>query len=131
MRTVTAIFASIGLALLLSSLFAFFAYSLGILFGGLDAFFAMLVTMVFCAYAIPITSVIYKRKGKHFAWRVFFIEIIILALVIGGSLSWLQTRQALKIFFNPCLLPSGLHVYHGRNILFSSFVHFTAPPAAI
>lgn len=122
---------SAGLALAASWVFAVFATHLGILFSGGDTFFAIFVATALCAIATPITALVFKRKAKHFGWRKLLIEVAVLSLFAVGSLSWLQTRQHLKIFFNPEPIPSGVHVHHGRSVLFSSYVHFSAPPAAI
>jgi hypothetical protein len=37
----------------------------------------------------------------------------------------------MQIFMTGSSVPSGLRVHHGRSILFSSYVHFTGPPATI
>ena len=131
MRILTAFFASAGLALVFACAFAIFACYLGILFTGIDTLFAVLFATAFCIIVAPVTALVFKRKGKHFAWRTLFIEVMLLALVAVGLLSWLQTRQALKIFMNPVAVPKGVHVYHGRSVLFAAYVHFTAPPAVI
>jgi cytochrome c1 len=55
----------------------------------------------------------------------------VLALVAVGIFSWADTRQHLRIFMNPSPVPRGLHVHHGRSIMFSSYVHFTGSPAVI
>jgi hypothetical protein len=40
-------------------------------------------------------------------------------------------REAMQIFFEPMPVPSGVHVHHGRSVMFGSFVHFSAPPTVI
>jgi hypothetical protein len=131
MRMPAAFLASAGLALMFSYAFAIFACYLGILFSGLATFFVVLVATACCAIVVPVTALIFKRKKKHFAWRTLFIEVVLLALVAVGLLSWLQTRQALEIFMKPGPVPSEMHVHRGRSILFSCYVHFSARPADI
>ena len=131
MRMLAVFLASAGLALMLSCAFAISACYLGILFSGGDTFFAVLVAMAFCSIVVPVTALVFKRKGRHFAWRMLFTEVVLLALVAVSLLSWLQTRQHLEIFMNPEPVPREVHVHHGRSILFSSYVHFSAPPAVI
>lgn len=131
MRTPIVIFVSVGLALFLCCILAFFACSFGMLLSGIEAIFAVFVSTVLCVVAISIISIIFKRKGKHFTWRSLFVTVAILSTIICGLQFWTQTRHDLKIFFEPSPLPAGLHVYRGRTILFSSYVHFTAPPSAI
>jgi hypothetical protein len=126
-----AILASAGLALVLACAFSFLACQLGLLFTGLDAFIVVLLGTAFSAILTPVTATVFKRKGKYFAWHTLFIEDALLVLVAVGSLSWLSTRQHLRIFMNPVPVPSGVRVHHGRSILFSSYVHFTGSPAAI
>jgi len=130
-RILVVFLASAGLALVFACAFAFLACYGGLLFGGLDTFFTVLFTTCSCALVPPVAALVFKRKGKHFAWRTLFIEVLVLALVAVGLLSWLQTRQHLQIFMKPKPVPSGVRVRHGRSILFSNYVHFTAPPGAI
>src|SRR2546425_29925 len=113
MRMLAAFLGSAGSALVFSCAFAMAACYFGILFGGLDPFFVVLAATVFCAIVAPITALVFKRKGKHFAWRTLFIEVTVLALVAVGVLSWLLTRQHLEIFMKPGPVPSGVRVHHG------------------
>jgi hypothetical protein len=128
---IAAVFSSAGLALVLTSTFAFLACSRGYLFSGIDTFFSVIVTTGLCAIATPVTALVFRRKQIHFAWHTLFIEVPILALVAIGLLSWLQTRQHLQIFMNPEPVPSGVRVYQGSKDFFSSYIHFSAPPASI
>lgn len=131
LRTIVAFFASAGLGLVLASALAFLACYFGLLFDGLEQIFTVLVTAGICTVVTTVSAVVFKRKGKHFTWRTLSIEVIVLALVAVSSLSWLQTRQSLQIIMDPAPVPRELRVHHGRGILFSSYVHFSAPPEVI
>lgn len=131
MGLLTATLASIGLALVCSVVFARLACSLGILFAGIDTYFAVPVATGCCAVVAPVTALVFKRKGKHFTWPMLGTEVVLLAFVAVGVLSWSQTQQNLSIFMGPAPVPNGVHVHQGRAILFTSYVHFSAPPAAI
>jgi hypothetical protein len=131
MRKLTAFLVSAGFALVLSSVSAVLACHFGFLFGGVDTFVAVSVATVCCAIAAPVTALVFKRRGKPFTSRTLFIEVTLLTFVAVGLLSWLQTRQELKILMDPAPIPKGVHVYRGQSIFFSSYVHFTAAPAAI
>jgi hypothetical protein len=130
-RPIVALFVTIGFALVLASAFSFVACSVGFLFSGISTIFTVLVTVAVCAVVIPVTALIFRRRQRHFAWRTLFIEVTCLSLLAVGLLSWLQTQQAMQIFFEPAPMPDGVHVYCGRSILFSSYVHFTGPPVVI
>lgn len=130
-RILAALFASAGLALVVTCGFAFLACHGGLLFSGLDVFVVVQVAVGLTAIVIPVTAWIFRRKKKHFGWRALCIVVMLLALVAVATMSWLQTRQHLRIFMNPVPVPSGVHVHRGRSIMFSSYVHFTAPPAVI
>jgi hypothetical protein len=130
-KMIAVVFASVGLALVVASAFSFIACSAGFLFSGMSAIFTVFVTVAVCTVGIPVTALIVRRRQHHFGWRTFFIEVSCLSLLAVGLLSWLQTRQAMQIFFDPMPVPNGVHVLHGRSILFSSYVHFSAPPAVI
>ena len=131
MRMVAVVFASAGLALLLASGFSLLACSGGFLFSGISAFFTILVAVGACAVITPVTALLFRRRQRHFGWRTLLIEVSALAFVAVGILSWLDTRQQMRIFMTSSPVPSGLRVHHGRSILFNSYVHFTGPPAAI
>jgi hypothetical protein len=126
-----AVLVSAGLALVLALLLAFLACSRGLLFSGLDTLFCVVVTTAFCAFVVPVTALVFRRKQRHFAWHTLCIEALVLALVAVGLLSWLQTRQHLRIFMQPAPVPNGVQVRQGRSILFSTYVHFSATPEAI
>ena len=68
---------------------------------------------------------------KRFGWRMIWIEVVLLSLISVSILSWADTRQHLKNFMKPVTVPDSVRVKHGRQILFSSFVHFTASPPDI
>ena len=130
-KMIAVVFASVGLALLSASVFSFIACSAGFLFSGISAIGTVFATVAVCTVVIPVTALVVSRKQHHFEWRIFFIGVLCLSLLAVGLLSWLQTRQAMQMFFDPMPMPSGVHVLHGRSILFSSYVHFSAPPAVI
>jgi hypothetical protein len=128
---VAVFFASAGLALLLASGFSFLACSGGFLFSGISAYFIILVAAGVCAVMTPVTALLFRRRQMHFGWHTLLIEVSVLAFVAVGILSWLDTRQHLRIFMTSSSLPSEVRVHHGRSTLFSSYVHFTGPPADI
>ena len=101
------------------------------LFAGLDTFFTVLTTTGLCSAAILITGLALNLKPQPFTWCRLFAEVILIAFIAVCAMSWLQTRQNLKIFMNPLPVPNEVHVQHGRSILFSSYVHFTGPPVVI
>lgn len=122
---------SLGLALLISWVCAMLACSLGLLFAGIDTFVAVVGATGFSTIATLITADILKHKRRPFGWRTITMETALLALVTVGLSSWWQTRQHLETFFNHAPVPSGVQVHHGRQNLFSEFVHFTARPEVI
>jgi hypothetical protein len=124
---VAIVFAAAGLALLFSSVFSFLACSGGFLFSGLSAGFVTLVATGFCAVTTPVIALFFRC----FDWRKLLMVVSVCALAAVGLLSYSDTRQHMQIFMTSSPLQSGLRVHHGRSILFSSFVHFTGPPAAI
>jgi hypothetical protein len=124
---VTIVLAAAGLALLFSSVFSFIACSGGFLFGGLSADFVTLVATGFCAVITPVIALFFRCFG----WRKLLMVVPVCALVAVGLLSYLDTRQHMQIFMTSTPVPSGLRVHHGRTVLFSSYVHFTGPPATI
>lgn len=131
MRMVTVVFASAGLALLVASGLSLIACSGGFLFSGISAYFVILVAVGLCAIVTPVTALFFRRRQSGFGWRPLIIEVSVLGLIAVSIMSWLDTRQQLRIFMNPSSVPSGLRVHRGRSILFSSYVHFTGSPAAI
>ena len=131
MRAPVAFLASIGLSVVLATVFAFIACSCGLLFSGIAIIFTVFVTTAICAVVATVTALVFKRKQWCFTRSAFVIEVLVSALIAVSLLSWLQTRQNLEIFMNPAPVPSEVHVHNGRDTLFSTFVHFTAPPAVI
>ena len=131
MRMVAVFFASAGLALLLASGFSLLACSGGLLFSGISALFVVLVAAVVCGVMTLLTALYFKCRQWHFGWRTLLMEVFVFAFIAVGILSWLDRRQNLRIFMTPSPVPSGLRVHHGRSLFFSSYVHFTGPPAAI
>ena len=131
MRMVAVLFASAGYALLIASGFSLLACSGGFLFSGLSVFFVVPVAAGVCAVMTLLTALFFRRRQRHFGWRTLLIEVSVLAFVAVGVLSWLDTRQNMRIFMTSSPVPSGLRIHHGRNILFNSYVHFTGPPSAI
>lgn len=130
-RMLTVVFGSSGLALVLALGFSLLACSGGFLFSGVSIFSTVLVAVAFCAAVVSVTSIVFRQRQRRFGWHMLLIEVAVLALVAVGIVSWLDTRQHLRIFMNPSPVPSGLRVHQGRSILFSSYVHFTAPPDSI
>jgi len=131
MRMVAVVLASAGLALLFSSGFSFFACSGGFLFSGISAFFVTAVAAGVCAVVTTITALLLRRRQRHFGWRTLHLVVLVSAFVAVGILSYFDTQQHMRIFMTSSPVPSGLRVHHGRSILFSSYVHFTGPPATI
>jgi hypothetical protein len=129
MNLFVAAFVSAGFALVASCLFAVVACYLGILFSGLDTVFAVIVATGCCVIVGLLTAVACKRYAKQFTWPSLFCEVMLLALVVVGLMSWFQTRDKLKLFLDP--VPSSLHVHHGRSDLFGCYIHFSAPSAII
>ena len=122
--------ASAGLALVTSSAFSFVACSTGFLFSGISAIFTVFVAVAVCTVVTAVTALILRRRQNNYQWRIFFIEVLFFSLLAVGLLSWFQTRQAMQMFFYP-RVPNGVHVLHGYSSLFSTYVHFSAPPAVI
>ena len=130
-RMLAVVFGSAGLALVLASGFSLLACSGGFLFTGVSIFSTVLVAVAFCAAVTSVTALIFRQRQRRFGWHTILIEVVVLALLAVGVLSWLDTRQHLRIFISPSPVPRGLHIHHGRSIMFSSYVHFTGPPAVI
>ena len=128
---VAIVFAAAGLALLVSTVLSFIACSGGFLFTGLSAGFVTLVAAGVCAVITPLTALFFRRRQRHFGWRTLLILVSVYATLAVAILSYLDTRQHMRIFMTSSPVPSGLRVRHGRSILFSSYVHFTGPPTAI
>ena len=128
---VAIVFAAAGLAFLFSAALSFFACAGGFLFSGLSAGFVTFVASSVCAVIAPVTAFIFRRRQRHFGWRTLLIVVSVCALVAVGVLSYLDTRQHMRIFMTSSPVPSGLRGHHGRSILFSSYVHFTGSPATI
>ncbi len=122
---------SVGLALLLTSGFSFLACSAGFLFSGVSALFVTLVASVFCVIIALTTAAYFRRKQLSFGGRTLVVELVILAFIAVGILSWLDTRHQLRLIMRTSSVPSGLRVHRGRNVLFNCNVHFTAGPADI
>lgn len=131
MRMVVVVLASAGFALLLASGLSFLACSGGFLFSGISTVSVALAAVAVCAVVTSVTALVLRRRQRHFGWRTLFMEVAVLALVVVGVLSWLDTRHNLQVFMNSSPVPSGLRVHHGRSILFSSYVHFTGPADTI
>ena len=129
MTILKAFFAAVGLSLLLAYVFAVLSCNFGMLFGGIDLIFAVVAATAFCSIAVPATVVIFKRKNKPFTQVWLAGEVALLAMVAVGFLSWFQTRDHMTTFVGP--KARGVHVIKGRMILFSSYVHFSAPPDVI
>jgi hypothetical protein len=120
-----------GLALTTSYLFAWVANYIGILFTGPHTFFAILTGTIVSCIVAAVTKFIFKRKAKQLPHSLLAGEVILTALIAVGFLSWYQTRDFLKILMKPVPVPSSVHVYQGRGFLFSTYVHFSAPPEVI
>lgn len=130
-RMVAIVFGAAGLALLFSAACSFFACAGGFLFSGLSAGFVTFAAAGVCAVIALVTAVIFRRRHRHFGWRTLLVVVSVCAVVAVGVLSYLNTRQHMRIFMTGSPLPSGLRVHHGRSFLFSGYVHFTGPPATI
>jgi hypothetical protein len=131
LRARVAFLASIGLSVLLATAFAFIACYGGFLFGGITVVLTVFVTVAICAIVATVTALFFERKHWHFTWGTLVIEVLVSALIAVSLLSWSQTRQNMEVFMNPVPVPSEVQVYRGYNTFFSTFVHFTAPPAVI
>jgi hypothetical protein len=130
-NSIKAFFVCISFGLITSYLTALLGNRIGILFTGTDTFFAIFVGTIAPFVLVLITKWIFKRKGKQFTYRLLAVEIILTAFITVSFLSWYQTHDFLKIFMNPVPMPSSVHVYQGRGVLFSTYVHFSAPPEVI
>lgn len=130
-RTVAIVFAAAGLGPFLSAVFSFIACSGGFLFSGLSAGFVTFVAAGVCAVISPLAAVFLNRRQRHFGWRTLLMVVSVCALIAVGVLSYLDTRQHMRIFMSSSPVPSGLRIHHGRKFLFGSYVHFTGPPATI
>jgi hypothetical protein len=130
-RVVVVFFSSVALSLLFSIAFGLVARPFGFLFGGLSSDFVVFVVTGFCSITIPVIAFFCERKGKRLSWFQLVAFVITLAFTASSLMSWLDTRQHLKIFLNPKPVPPSLRVCQGCSILFSSYVHFTAPPEVI
>ena len=122
---------SVGLGLLLAFVWAMAAGQSGWLFGGLDTYIAVVGATVFCAVVTLVVVLIMGRCGKRFSWRRLVWEVACVSLLGISLLSWYQTREALRMFFNPLPVPEELRVYRGKSELFGSVVHFSSSPAVI
>lgn len=131
MRKLVNLLGSVGLILGLPYALAILACHFGILFSGLSTFAVVLETIVCSAIAVSVTAFVAKRKGKKLGWRTLHIEYSVLALVMVGVFSWIHTRQMLQIFLKPVPVSNEVRVQQGRDVLFNSYVHFTATPAII
>jgi len=130
-RMVAAVFASAGFALVVASGLSIVACSVGFLFSGISLFLIPLLAVGVCTVLTSVIALVWRRRQRCFGWRTLLIGVSVLALVAVGVFSWADTRQHLRIFISPSPLPRGLHVHHGRSIMFSSYVHFTGSPAVI
>lgn len=131
LRPAVIVFASFGLAFLFSMVFAVIACFAGFLFSGLGVLFTVLCAIFFSAIATIVSTVLFKQPLRCFGWRIIWAEVAIFALVSTSALSWISTRQQLGIFMRPMTVPDSVHVKRGRQVLFGSFVHFSASPADI
>ena len=129
--TVALLIASGGAGLLPASVFALLTFSCGFMFSGISAFSIIAAAALVCAFVTPLIALLFKRGQRHFGWRALFIVVSPIAIVAVAILSWLDTRQQLRLFMNPSSVPSGLRVHRGNSQLFFSYVHFTCSPAAI
>ncbi len=111
--------------------FAKVASRFGYVSEGLGVFFTTLVTSVLCAVIAAVTAWIFKRYGRPLSLRKMLVGGVLISFVVTLGISWLDTRQHLRIFLSPAPVPDGLHVLRGRAIMFESFVHFTAPPEVV
>lgn len=128
---VAAVFASAGFALVVASGLSIVACSVGFLFRGISTFLIPLLAAGVCTALTSVTALVWRRRQRYFGWRTLLIEVSVLALVAVGIFSWADTRQHLRIFMSPSPVPRGLHIHHGRSIMFSSYVHFSGPPTVI
>lgn len=110
-------------------LFADLACRFGLLFSGLEFIFTVIISTSICVIVIAATFAFWNRKKIKFSLRFLLIESLFVSMLIIFPSSWLQTRNQLKIFIGS--VPAGIHVHQGRSILFSAFVHFSAPPEVI
>ena len=131
--SVKAALAGFVLAILFCVIFAVCACSLGLLFSGLDLFFAILVSSFFSGLLTAACIMVLKLLFEQSGWRVgiYFTLAPILALCLIYFMSRIQTSQELETFMQPAAIPTGVHIQQGRRILFSSYVHFTGSPSDI
>lgn len=120
-----------GFALLSSAACSFIACAGGFLFSGLSAGFVIFQAAGVSALIASVAAAIFRRRRQYFGWRTLLVTVSACTIVAVSVLSYLDTRQQMRIIMTNSPLPSGLRVHHGTSFLFSSYVHFTGPPATI
>jgi hypothetical protein len=131
LKPVAVFLEAFGLAFILSIVFSVLACSVGLSFSGLDGIVTVPIAIFFSSIVTTIVAVCFKRPAKHFRWPMMWLLVLILTLLSVAGVSWAQTRQHLRILMEPASIPQSLRVHHGRSVLFSSFVHFTASASDI
>jgi len=125
----TALFCG-GMALIASYSTALLVCYLGFLFSGLDTGFAILVAIVIVLFTTILPVAILQPQAHQFTWRSLGIQSSLIAMVVVGFMAWFLTRSFFEHNFIK-LVPKGIHVHHGRTVMFGSFVHFSAPPEVV
>ena len=105
-RMLAVVFSSAGTALVLALGFSLLACSGGFLFSGVSILSTVLAAVAFCAAVTSVTALVFRQRQRPFGWRMLLTEVVVVALVAVGLLSWLDTRQHLRIFLKPSPVPS-------------------------
>lgn len=110
---------------------AWVAEANGMLFGGVDAFVAAMLSGCGCAFGATIVAAILKGRGGSLPWQVGLVGAFVLSFGTTSVVSLFSTRKNLEILMNPMPVPAELRVLSGQRYLHGMAVHFTAAPEAI
>ncbi len=120
-----------GLGLGLGWLVTWIAEANGMLFGGVDAFVAAMLSGCGCAFGATIAAAILKGRGGSLPWQAGLVGALVLSFGTTSVVSLFSTRKNLEILMNPMPVPAELRVLRGQRYLHGMEVHFTAAPEAI
>lgn len=126
----TSVIASGLLGFLVSLGLTMLAVDAGFLFRGLTSFFSLVLATVACWIVAGVSAVVWARKSRQLSWRMLTVVMVTTAAIVIGCRSWRSTRNELEAWLI-APLPKSVRVHRGEDLLFSSWVHFSAPPEVL
>ena len=120
-----------GFCVISSYALASVATSFGLLFSGFAFGYTVLAAIIVSACLAVVVATFCKSLKVLFRWAATLISVVLSGVVVVGCLSYIQTKQEIKIFMAPVSVPQNIVVHNGRSIMFSSYVHFSGPAEKI